>query len=193
MERLVHQLAGLTDRLPSYVDATARQDEGTSGHLEILRARFTEEAEELNSRMLSMIEGRLNPAMRERARRLQKLLGHLIAMEASLVSFVEQLKTEEGREASGLPDRFAQSLQFLLLTTVDAFRSQAAEDLTLLHSLTEDRGETMNAIRTGYFESQPHLSSEARIWLFGLTNAFTRNVYLINQLAIELQHWVSGD
>ena len=190
MERLVRELARLADRLPPYIDAAGGEREAAAVTLEALRAEFAGDAEELNNRMLAMVEGHLNPAMHERARTLQNLLGHLTTMEASLVAFVEQFGAEAAKEVPGLPDRFAQSLQFLLLTAGDALRDQGAEELTLLKVLTEDRGDTMESLRTGYFESQPLLSPEARIWLFSLTNAFARNVYLINQLALLLGRWV---
>jgi putative ABC transport system ATP-binding protein len=191
MERLIEQLAGLSDRLSAYTDTLIDLDKGTSGELGALRARFAEEADELNSRMLGVVQGHLNPAMHERARTVQDLLGHLIAIEASLAAFVGQFNEEEAREVPGLGDRLAQSLQFLLLTAADVFKNQGAEDAALLLALTGDRGEAMNALRTGYFKSQPNVSDEARVWLFGVTNAFARNVYLVNQLAILLQHWVS--
>ncbi len=191
MERLVHQLAGLAGRLPSYMDAALSQGAGALEHLEVLRARYAEESEGLNSQILTMIEGHLNPVLHDDARTLQNLLGHLVTMETSLVSFVTALQAKESRETPGLPDQLAQSLQFLVITAGDVFRSQAAEDLALLQALTGDRGETMTTLRTTYFESQPHLSDETRIWLFGLTNGFARNVYLINQLAALLEHWLS--
>jgi len=190
MERLVRQLSGLANRLSLYPDTFAHRDEVAFRHLQALRTQFTEEAEDLNSQMLNIVQGHLNPAMHERARTLQDLLGHLITIETSLASFVEQFKEEGILEISGISDRFVQSLQFLLLTAGDVFESQDAEDVGLLLALTEDRGETMNALRTGYFENQPHLSSEARVRIFDLTHAFARNVYLINQLAKLLQHWV---
>jgi putative ABC transport system ATP-binding protein len=190
MERLVMHLAGLLNRLVPYAESFVRRDEASHLELENSRTRFAEEAERLNRRMLGMIEGRLNPAMRERARIVQGVLGHIGSIEASLARLAVQMHEEAVKELPGLPDQFSQSLQFLLLTAEEALRSREVENAALLLALTADRGETMNRLRAGYFERETHLSPEARTRLFDLTQSFVRNVYMLHQLAIGIKDWV---
>ncbi|HEX7653676.1 MAG TPA: hypothetical protein VF607_09225, partial [Verrucomicrobiae bacterium] len=58
--------------------------------------------------------------------------------------------------------------------------------------MTSDRREVMARIRTKYFETQTGLREEGKVFLFELTNTFTRTVFFLNSLANLLDAWLKG-
>ena len=72
------------------------------------------------------------------------------------------------------------------MTAHDAFRDRDPDDIETLRTMTQDRREVMSRLRESYFEAQTGLAEDERVFLFELTNTFTRVVYFLNSMATLL-------
>lgn len=89
-----------------------------------------------------------------------------------------------------LMTQLTESLHLLLLTTQDAWTSHDAFDLKYLEKMTEDRGDTMERMRTMYQDADVNRVSEQDKAVFYATTLFERMVWLLRQLgqSLEMEH-----
>ncbi len=104
--------------------------------------------------------------------------------------FVETFSRLRAPSAPPAPllESLLESLDLLLLTTLDAARASDPGDLATLLAMTADRGEVMERLRRELLAaSGPALEHGRKSDLFYLTSLFERIVWLLRQLALIQQ------
>ncbi|HEY2859928.1 MAG TPA: hypothetical protein VGJ21_16015 [Terracidiphilus sp.] len=109
----------------------------------------------------------------------------LRALEENVFLFAATL---EKRGTEELPGRLVEALDTLLLSASDALKSKEQLDIDLLIGMTDDRGATMERLRTRYRVENAEKHSEVSA-LHYATTLFERNVWLVRQLAL----WIRED
>lgn len=109
----------------------------------------------------------------------------LRALEENVFLFASTLQPHGSEE---IPGRMVEALDTILLTASDALKSKDPVDIDLLVSMTDDRGNTMERLRTRYRLENPDHAADIST-LHYATTLFERNVWLVRQLAL----WVRED
>jgi phosphate:Na+ symporter len=107
----------------------------------------------------------------------------LRALEENVFLFAETIP-HDGNE--NVARRLVEALDTLLLTAIDAMRSQDMADVELLVQLTDDRGGMMEKLRSRHNVDLPEDAGNISA-LHYATTLFERNVWLLRQLALGLR------
>jgi hypothetical protein len=84
-----------------------------------------------------------------------------------------------------------EALDAILLTAVDALRSGDHADIELLIRITDDRGSTMERMRSRFQLENPDHAADISA-LHYATTLFERNVWLLRQLALWVRESASA-
>ncbi len=109
----------------------------------------------------------------------------LRSLEENVFQFASTL---DGRASEEISGRLVEALDTILLTASDALKSRDPMDIDLLISMTDDRGNTMERLRTRYRLENSGNAGDISA-LHYATTLFERNVWLSRQLAL----WVRED
>ena len=74
-----------------------------------------------------------------------------------------------------------ESLDFMILTAIDAFDTQETGEIDTLEMLTQDRSAMMTKIRHSYFESEGDLSTDDRNFVLDITILFENAVHTLGR------------
>ena len=151
---------------------------------------FRNGTERLHIRLNDLSHLKTRPAVSARMDILQQMISQARLGEESVLKFIESLANPMSGEIGSLPDAFFQSLETLLFATAEAFQDREPNQLEMVQQMTSDRREVMARVRTRYFETQAGLREEGKVFLFELTNTFTRTVFFLNSLANLLEAWL---
>lgn len=72
-----------------------------------------------------------------------------------------------------------ESIDFMILTAIDAIESKDSAEIEMLEMLTQDRSEMMTKIRHNYFESEQELSTNDRNFVLDITILFENAVHTL--------------
>ena len=75
-------------------------------------------------------------------------------------------------KAGELGRSIMESIDFIILTAIDAIESQTESEIDTLAMLTHDRAEMMTRFRRSYFNSEQELSTEDRNFILDITILF---------------------
>jgi phosphate:Na+ symporter len=118
--------------------------------------------------------------------RRQALLASLNDTTHAFVETFTALNRGPALEGS-FSNNLAESLQTLLLSSLDAARSGDPEEVDLLLHMTADRGDLMERLRRNLLSGPQPLDHQQKSHLFYLTSLFERSVWLLRQLATLLK------
>jgi len=132
---------------------------------------------------LSKISGReISQATSDDLIRTTKLEEQLVSLESLINELASQPFGDfENPRAETLGRNIVESLDFMILTAIDAFRSRSDDDIETLELLTEDRSEMMTRIRHNYFESEKELSTRDRNFILDTTILFENAVHALGR------------
>jgi len=166
--------------IESYLEAVRG---GTGTALKPLHAAAVALGEQIALFLESLVQQPISGELAARVISLQRKQETLRALDENVFLFSENL--ERGGEGE-LSSRMLESLDTILLTAFDALKSKDAMDVEMLISLTDDRGSTMERLRSRYSVAQ---AADARniAALHYATTLFERNVWLMRQLALWLR------
>ena len=185
LERLLAELAILLHTLASGFGelATGPSKPGSTDP-------FRNGMERLHIRLNDLSHLKARPAVATRMDVLHQMISHARLVEESVLKFIELLSNPIIGEMGTLPDAFSQSLETLLFATAEALQDREPTQLKMVQQMTSDRREVMARVRTRYFETQAGQREEGKVFLFELTNTFTRTVFFLNSLANLLEAWM---
>jgi phosphate:Na+ symporter len=146
-------------------------------------------ASEITRFLEAMVQQPLATDLAARVISFQRKAETLRALEENVFLFAATL---ERRGSEELPGRLVEALDTILLTASDALKSKDPVDIDLLVSMTDDRGSTMERLRTRYRLENPERPSEVSA-LHYATTLFERNVWLLRQLALWIREDVKLD
>lgn len=187
LERLLAELATLLHTLASGFGelATGPSKAGSTDP-------FRNGTERLNVRLNDLSHLKTRPAVAARMDILHQMISHARLVEESVLKFTESLANPMIGELGSLPDAFFQSMDTLLFATAEALQDREPAQVEMVQQMTSDRREAMARVRTRYFETQAGLREEGKVFLYELTNTFTRTVFFLNSLANLLEAWLKG-
>jgi phosphate:Na+ symporter len=139
--------------------------------------------EEITHFLDTMMRQPLATGIAERLISLQRKEETVRALEENVFLLASTLERRGGEELPGL---MVEALDTILLTASDALTSKDQMDIDLLVSLTDDRGGTMERLRTRYRLENAESASDVSA-LHYATTLFERNVWLLRQLALWLR------
>jgi phosphate:Na+ symporter len=118
---------------------------------------------------------------------LQRKEEILRALEENVFLFASTLERRGQDEMCG---RMVEALDTILLTATDALTSVDNVDIDLLIRITDDRGSTMERVRTRFQRENPDHVADISA-LHYATTLFERNVWLLRQLALWVRENVA--
>jgi len=135
------------------------------------------------SETLSLISGHgLNAQTSDELIRTTKLEEQLISLESIVHQLTSQLlQGRDNSRAGELGSNIMESLDFMILTAIDAFGTRDVSDIDTLDMLTEDRSAMMTKIRHNYFESEKDLSTSDRNFVLDTTILFENAVHTLGR------------
>jgi phosphate:Na+ symporter len=173
----------LLERLPKYIEYVRTGDQGEARH----PPDDYHEAFELISssigQTLSRISGHsLNNAASDHLILTTKLEEQLVTLEALIHKISSKmLQQDEKSRAGELGRNIMESVDFMMLTAIDAIESQDEDEISMLEMLTTDRSEMMQRIRHNYFESEKDLSVQDRNFVLDITILFENAVLTLGR------------
>ena len=179
----------LLERLPMYIDYVRDHAPGTDKYdPDAYHAAFKQIAGRIGE-TLSRISGHgLNQATSDQLIRFTKLEEQLITLEDIVHQLTSQLLQEHDNPRAGtLGNNIMESLDFMILTAIDAFGSQESGEVETLEMLTQDRTAMMTKIRHHYFESEQDLSTKDRNFVLDITILFENAVHTLGRCSVLLK------
>jgi phosphate:Na+ symporter len=173
----------LLERLPKYIDYV-RESTGDSKkhHPNAYHEAFSHISGRIGE-TLSRISGHgLNQATSDRLILATKLEEQLVTLENIVHRLATQmLDQRDSPRASELGRNIMESIDFMILTAIDAIESMDAGEIETLEMLTQDRSAMMTKIRHNYFESEKDLSTEDRNFVLDVTILFENAVHTLGR------------
>jgi len=171
------------ERLPKYMEFVRNS---SSGPEKYHPDAFHDAFRHISSRVgetLSLISGHgLNAQTSDELIRTTKLEEQLISLESIVYQLTSQLLQERDNSRAGeLGSNIMESLDFMILTAIDAFGTRDVNDIDTLDMLTEDRSAMMTKIRHNYFESEKDLSTKDRNFVLDTTILFENAVHTLGR------------
>jgi phosphate:Na+ symporter len=172
----------LLERLPKYIDYV-RQGAGEGRHPP---AAYHEAFAQIAGRIgetLSRISGHsLNQAASDQLIQTTKLEEQLVTLENIVHRLATQmLGRQEGSRAAELGRNIMESVDFMIMTAIDAIESNEVSEIDMLELLTQDRSDMMTKIRHKYFESEQDLSEDDRNFVLDITILFENAVHTLGR------------
>ncbi len=173
---------GLLERLPKYIEYV-RDGPGDGRHPP---AAYHEAFNQISHRIgetLSTISGHsLSQAMSDQLILTTKLEEQLVTLENIVHRLTARmLDQHESPRATELGRNIMESVDFMILTAIDALESQEAGEIAMLEMLTQDRSEMMTKIRHSYFESEKDLSQQDRNFVLDITILLENAVHTLGR------------
>ena len=161
----------LLSRLPAYIDYVRPESE-TAGlpTPADYHAAFVTISDKISSTMSSLSRGSLSAEISDKLIKVAKSQEQLVALEG----YVRQLADDYASinhqgKAEELGRNIIESVDFMILTAIDAIDSRDSGEVETLAMLTQDRTELMTKVRHNYFESQGQLNDEERNFVLDVT------------------------
>ncbi|MHC4070505.1 MAG: Na/Pi symporter [Planctomycetota bacterium] len=173
----------LLERLPKYIDFV-RGENGSSQrhHPDAYHEAFAHISSRIGE-TLSHISGHgLNQVTSDQLIRTTKLEEQLVTLEGIVYRLAtHMLEAHDSDRAGELGRNIMESVDFMILTAIDAIESQDASEIETLEMLTQDRSAMMTKIRHNYFESEKDLSNEDRNFVLDITILFENAVHTLGR------------
>jgi phosphate:Na+ symporter len=173
----------LLERLPRYIDYVRDPSPGNDKYdPDAYHAAFVHIAARIGKTLAQVSGHSLNSETSDQLIRVTKLEEQLVALE----SIVHQLTTQlmqghDNARATELGGHIMESLDFMILTAIDAFDTQETGEIDTLEMLTQDRSAMMTKIRHNYFESEGDLSTDDRNFVLDITILFENAVHTLGR------------
>jgi phosphate:Na+ symporter len=172
----------LLERLPKYIEYV-REGPGDGRHPP---AAYHEAFGQISQRIgetLSTISGHsLSQAVSDQLILITKLEEQLVTLEGIVNRLTVQLLDQhESPRAAELGRNIMESVDFMILTAIDALESQEAGEIAMLEMLTQDRSDMMTKIRHSYFESEKDLSQQDRNFVLDITILLENAVHTLGR------------
>ena len=167
-------------RLPKYFEYIRSNDRDNSKHLvnpDEYHAAFIKISKEI-SEVLSKISGlRLGESESGLLIRTMKSHEQLVSLESIVHKISAKMNDKNASKRSiALGHKVLDSMDFMILTEIEALRSKDLTELELLKNLTSDRGEIMDSVRKKYMQSEKELTEEDRNFVLDITILFENGV-----------------
>ena len=154
-----------------------------------LHSGATALGQEIARFLQALVEQPIAPGVAAHVVSLQRKEEILRALDENVFLFAATLEHGGAEEMCGL---MVEALDTILLTATDALRSGDQADIDMLIRITDDRGSTMERMRTRFQRENPDQVADISA-LHYATTLFERNVWLVRQLALWLRQQAAID
>ena len=161
----------LLERLPLYIEYI-RAGPGTEGVKSPVAYHdaFGEISSAISATLSSISTHSLNATNSDHLILVTKLLEQLIMLEQIVFKLTQGMQRENvDPKAMDLGRNIMESLDFMILTAIDAIQSSDDGEVDTLTILTQDRTEMMSRIRHSYFSSEAEFSGNDRNFILDVT------------------------
>ena len=173
----------LLKRLPNYIDYV-REGAGDTAkhHPDAYHEAFSHISGRSGAALSSISERSLNQTTSDQLIRVTKLEEQLVTLENIVYRLTAQmLDQHDSPRASELGRNIMESIDFMILTAIDAIESMDSGEIETLEMLTQDRSAMMTKIRHNYFESEKDLSNKDRNFVLDITILFENAVHTLGR------------
>ena len=185
MDHAEKEQLSLTKFLPEYIECGKTEIESgqVSQQLQMLRKAFLSISEEIKSFTNELVNLDLDHQTAERLLNIINRQEVIVSLEENIYQMVSSIQqTAKSDELRGLIQNLLEAMQVILFTAIDAMQTFAKEDLDILMTITQERGELMRNIRGTYLTKNDALDYQGKSALLELTNRFERIVWLTERL-----------
>jgi phosphate:Na+ symporter len=173
----------LLERLPQYIDFV-REGAGDAArhHPNAYHEAFSHISHRIGETLSSISGHSLNEATSDLLIRSTKLEEQLVTLEDIVHRLTTQMLAQHDSQRAGeLGRNIMESIDFMILTAIDAIESMDSGEIETLEMLTQDRSAMMTKIRHNYFESEKDLSNEDRNFVLDITILFENAVHTLGR------------
>jgi phosphate:Na+ symporter len=173
----------LLERLPKYIEY-ARENSGAADghHPDAYHEAFKHISGRIGKTLSHVSAHGLSQATSDQLIQTTKLEEQLVTLEDIVYRLTSQMLQEHGSaRADELGRNIMESIDFMILTAIDAIESKDAGEIETLDLLTQDRSAMMTKIRHNYFESEKDLSNEDRNFVLDITILFENAVHTLGR------------
>jgi phosphate:Na+ symporter len=173
----------LLERLPKYIDYV-RENTGSADkhHPDAYHEAFAHISGKIGSTLADISARGLSQATSDQLIRTTKLEEQLVTLENIVHRLsVQMLDQHDSPRAGELGRNIMESIDFMILTAIDAIESEDSDEIATLEMLTQDRSAMMTKIRHNYFESEKELSNKDRNFVLDITILFENAVHTLGR------------
>ncbi len=179
----------LLERLPQYIDYVRENTSGSGKHHpDAYHEAFTRISGKIGSTLAQVSAHGLGQATSDQLIRTTKLEEQLVTLEDIVHRLaVQMLDEHDSPRAGALGRNIMESIDFMILTAIDAIESKDSDEIATLEMLTQDRSAMMTKIRHNYFESEKDLSNKDRNFVLDITILFENAVHTLGRYGYLLR------
>ena len=179
----------LLERLPQYIDYVRENTSGSGKHHpDAYHEAFTRISGKIGSTLAQVSAHGLGQATSDQLIRTTKLEEQLVTLENIVHRLaVQMLDEHDSSRAGALGRNIMESIDFMILTAIDAIESKDSDEIATLEMLTQDRSAMMTKIRHNYFESEKDLSNKDRNFVLDITILFENAVHTLGRYGYLLR------
>jgi phosphate:Na+ symporter len=179
----------LLERLPQYIDYVRENTNGSGKHHpDAYHEAFTRISGKIGSTLAQVSAHGLGQATSDQLIRTTKLEEQLVTLENIVHRLaVQMLDEHDSSRAGALGRNIMESIDFMILTAIDAIESKDSDEIATLEMLTQDRSAMMTKIRHNYFESEKDLSNKDRNFVLDITILFENAVHTLGRYGYLLR------
>ena len=179
----------LLERLPQYIDYVRENTSGSGKHHpDAYHEAFTRISGKIGSTLAQVSAHGLGQATSDQLIRTTKLEEQLVTLENIVHRLaVQMLDEHDSPRAGALGRNIMESIDFMILTAIDAIESKDSDEIATLEMLTQDRSAMMTKIRHNYFESEKDLSNKDRNFVLDITILFENAVHTLGRYGYLLR------
>jgi phosphate:Na+ symporter len=179
----------LLERLPQYIDYVRENTNGSGKHHpDAYHEAFTRISGKIGSTLAQVSAHGLGQATSDQLIRTTKLEEQLVTLENIVHRLtVQMLDEHDSPRAGALGRNIMESIDFMILTAIDAIESKDSDEIATLEMLTQDRSAMMTKIRHNYFESEKDLSNKDRNFVLDITILFENAVHTLGRYGYLLR------
>jgi len=173
----------LLERLPKYIDYVRKHSGGDDKyHPDAYHEAFNQISGRISSSLADISARGLGQATSDLLIRTTKLEEQLVTLENIVHRLAVQMLDEHDSPRAGeLGRNIMESVDFMVLTAIDAIESKDSDEIETLEMLTQDRSAMMTKIRHNYFDSEKELSNKDRNFVLDITILFENAVHTLGR------------
>ena len=177
-------------RLPLYIDYVREED---ARHAKEAPPAYHQAFMDISHKIgdtLSRISGHsLSPTDSDQLIKVTKLQEQLVMLEDIVYRLTGLLAGHDLSSRAGQLGRsIMESIDFIILTAVDAIESQTESEIDTLDMLTQDRTDMMDRFRRNYFNTEQELSRADRNLILDVTILFENAIQTLSRYGSVLKN-----
>ena len=175
----------LLQRLPHYIDNIRDPSATVKTSPQIYNQAFIDICKSIEQALSDISGFSLSKADSSQLLRMTKSQEQLVNLERTVYKLTRTLEKQDLKTRAGsLGKNIMESLDFIILTTIDAIESKDMGEIDDLSRLTYDRTDMMEKFRQDYFNSEQELTRQERTFILDITILFESAVQTLSRYGL---------